>query len=613
MKVDKHAEARPHSPTGGPDFVHPQPMEAEPVVVHNSYDERTSDVPVALLIEELAKEDIQVRLNSVRQIGIIAAALGPQRTRNELVPYIKDMIDDEDDVLSVISDQLLTLIPHIGGKEHLSALLPPYECLLVVEESRCRKQAIENVQKLLSQMDDFTEAYQMVLRLSNSDWHTARISGASLTPVIFARSGASEQAELLNLFILLAKDTMPMVRRAVVHAIADLAPLVQPDRLRADLLPAFLKLSKDDQDSVRLICVETMCQLKGLFSPDEIATHLHVVVRTCCLDASWRVRYVAADKFDQLADLLGPQLTKERLLPIYATLLKDAEAEVRSVAASKMAKMLRRFGEDKFIEKILPVIPDIVEDTSKFTRAAFANSVMELFTLLQKDILCEKVLPNVLKLLKDEFPTVRLNVISNLSGHDMNLDLAILYESLQPAIKELAMDKNWRVRLSVIERTPALAEKIGSKFFDPPMGGLLMSWLRDPISTVRDAAASNLQAIGNIFGSEWILTVLIPAITPITQPPHNYLVRMTAINAYCALSPLLMKSEMAPIQNSILALCLDLVPNVRLRACQALQHLHQIDRIENMAEAIKALTACVNDEDIDVRYFATQVKMMLMS
>ena len=44
--------------------------------------------PVAILIDELKNEDIQLRLNSIRRLSTIALALGPERTREELIPFL---------------------------------------------------------------------------------------------------------------------------------------------------------------------------------------------------------------------------------------------------------------------------------------------------------------------------------------------------------------------------------------------------------------------------------------------------------------------------------------------------------------------------------------------
>jgi serine/threonine-protein phosphatase 2A regulatory subunit A len=44
--------------------------------------------PIAILIDELKNEDIQLRLNSIRRLSTIAIALGAERTRCELVPFL---------------------------------------------------------------------------------------------------------------------------------------------------------------------------------------------------------------------------------------------------------------------------------------------------------------------------------------------------------------------------------------------------------------------------------------------------------------------------------------------------------------------------------------------
>lgn len=44
--------------------------------------------PIAVLVDELKHEDTTLRLNAIRRLSTIACALGPQRTRDELVPFL---------------------------------------------------------------------------------------------------------------------------------------------------------------------------------------------------------------------------------------------------------------------------------------------------------------------------------------------------------------------------------------------------------------------------------------------------------------------------------------------------------------------------------------------
>ena len=62
--------------------------------------------PIAVLIDELRNEDVQLRLNSIKKLSTIALALGTERTRSELIPFLTDTIYDEDEVLLALAEQL---------------------------------------------------------------------------------------------------------------------------------------------------------------------------------------------------------------------------------------------------------------------------------------------------------------------------------------------------------------------------------------------------------------------------------------------------------------------------------------------------------------------------
>ncbi len=44
--------------------------------------------PIAILIDELKHEEVQLRLNAIRRLSTIALALGVERAREELVPFL---------------------------------------------------------------------------------------------------------------------------------------------------------------------------------------------------------------------------------------------------------------------------------------------------------------------------------------------------------------------------------------------------------------------------------------------------------------------------------------------------------------------------------------------
>lgn len=91
---------------------------------------------------------------------------------------------------------------------------------------------------------------------------------------------------------------------------------------------------------------------------------------------------------------------------------------------------------------------------------------------------------------------------------------------------QLAEDKQWRVRLAIIEYIPLLASQLGVKFFDEKLSTLCMSWLGDPVFSIREAATQNLKKLTEVFGVEWASEAIIPKVMAMGQHP-NYLYRMT--------------------------------------------------------------------------------------
>ena len=48
--------------------------------------------PIAVLVDELKHEDIALRLMAMHRISTIALALGPERSREELIPFLDGII-----------------------------------------------------------------------------------------------------------------------------------------------------------------------------------------------------------------------------------------------------------------------------------------------------------------------------------------------------------------------------------------------------------------------------------------------------------------------------------------------------------------------------------------
>jgi len=95
-----------------------------------------------LLARRAQNDDVQLQLNSVRRLKTIAHALGEERTRKELIPFLQESKDDEDEVLQAIAEELGDFVPYVGGPSHAHCLLPPLEAVSTVEETVVRDAAV---------------------------------------------------------------------------------------------------------------------------------------------------------------------------------------------------------------------------------------------------------------------------------------------------------------------------------------------------------------------------------------------------------------------------------------------------------------------------------------
>uniref|UniRef100_A0A8C8GAQ4 Protein phosphatase 2, regulatory subunit A, beta a n=1 Tax=Oncorhynchus tshawytscha TaxID=74940 RepID=A0A8C8GAQ4_ONCTS len=516
--------------------------------------------PIAVLIDELRNEDVQLRLNSIKKLSTIALALGVERTRTELLPFLTDTIYDEDEVLLALAEQLGNFTMLVGGPEYVHCLLPPLESLATVEETVVRDKAVESLRKISqehSPVDLEVHFEPLVKRLASGDWFTSRTSACGLFSVCYPRVSSTVKAEIRQHFRTLCSDDTPMVRRAAASKLGEFAKVLELDYVKSDIISLFTALASDEQDSVRLLAVEACVSIASLLPQEDLETLVMPTLRQAAEDKSWRVRYMVADKFS------------EKLLP------SNRPRYLQSpFLSSEFCENLPEDSRETIImTHILSCVKELVSDTSQHVKSALASVIMGLSTILGKDNTVEHLLPLFLAQLKDECPEVRLNIISNLDCVNEVIGIRQLSQSLLPAIVELAEDAKWRVRLAIIEYMPLLAGQLGVEFFDEKLNTLCMAWLIDHVYAIREAATCNLMKLVEKFGAEWAQNTIVPKVLGMANDP-NYLHRMTTLFCINSLSEAcgqdITTKHMLPV---VLKMSNDQVANVRFNVAKSLQKI----------------------------------------
>lgn len=310
-------------------------------------------------MDELRAEDVQLRLNAIHRISTIALALGPDRARDELIPFLQDSVDDEDEVLLALAEELgRNFEEYIGGPEYAHVLLGPLENLSAVEETLVRDKVRlslypvrdialhlcallcalpakliyatlgrrihhENIQRAQRTAD------RAVLHPSRAEtvaWRMVHVphvvvcslcarvrQSVPLDPgrpspwVRRTRLGRHTHGAPSSCQVACGASSPPAPYRRSGLMRFDCALCIQPlvkkytkQHVLTDGLAMYRKLQADDQDSVRLLTVEDLIAIAQQLSPPEVKEQLLKQIRQTMTDKSWRVRYMAASHFNEV-------------------------------------------------------------------------------------------------------------------------------------------------------------------------------------------------------------------------------------------------------------------------------------------------------------------------
>jgi len=339
--------------------------------------------PIAILIDELKNEDVQLRLNSIKRLSTISSALGPDRTRTELIPFLNEScIDDEDEVLLALAEELGNFVSAVGGAEKASCLLAPLETLCNVEEATVRDKAVKSLNKIATEMKAIQQTDQHFLpllrRLSSGDWFTSRSSSCGLFAVVYPLCNNDIKAELRQTYGKLCTDATPMVRRSAASHLGEFASKVEKEYVTTELITMFQHIRDDEQDSVRLLAIQNCVAFANILTPKESAQYVLPCIKSCSVDKSWRVRYMVAEHFRALCESMGADVVRNELVAYYVKLTQDTEAEVRTAAGIKIAEVCSLIPKELLIKDVLAPIETLVYDKSEHVRQHWPATLWDL-------------------------------------------------------------------------------------------------------------------------------------------------------------------------------------------------------------------------------------------
>ena len=566
--------------------------------------------PVASLIDDLKCDDVGRQVAAVSKLHTVAVALGPDRSRSELITFIQtSMLNEEDEVAAELAGQLdSTFLKLLGGQqpgENFHLLTPIYEALLGSEESTVRNKTVASIKDVLDTIDhaQVTEhVFKLFDRLSSStEWFTKKSCAASLAGILISYLGKSERDRVMERFrTSLFPDENPIVRRAALMACKsifsnnDLFSNNQSSSL--EWLEMLKTVINDPQDSVRLLIVEPLALIGQFLDHATQIDQIYPLEIQLIGDMSWRVRYMAATAYPELMRGVGLEIPDFNPLIAFCSLLTDYEAEVRVAAAGQIARVAELWPvEATFTEGLLPTLRQLVIDQNQEVRAALALQLNSLSQVAGKEATMSELLPLFLQLFQDDSSKVRLNVISRLDVINRVIGVEHLSQALVPAIVKLTEDALWTVRQAIIEYIPVVSEHLGVQFFDSQLLNICAGLLDDPVYAVRQSTIALFEKIGSLFGTRHFAEKCFPVIVKYAEHT-NYLRRITFLMAVAKCASIFTEIDQSVWFPSVERLSKDPIANVRINAAKVAK------KLPFMGDILGRLR---EDEDEDVRFYAS--------
>lgn len=565
---------------------------------------------VKLMIENLRSVNPDLRLESMQGIQVISRTLGPRRTRDELLLYLTDFLDDNDEVLQVFAKALGTMLTEVGGVAFVQSLLQPLEMLCNLDEITVRTEAVHSLQILSGHIflsssgaEQRAQYESLVERLCQATPQCRSSASMLMASLYSAATSVVAKDKIRETFATLVGDTEIMVRHAACVALADNFVKVLSPSECVTVIPFLKSFATDESDGVRVRAVTSCAAVLSRISKAHRGQIL-LLIHELSSDKSWRVRYMMADTLGTLSNALSSTPDVERyVVPIFQRLCEDEVGEVRASAVFSMASVLAACSDVNAKHTVLSAGTDLISYPISHVRVSLATSLLRSVAHLPKNLWAEMILPACKTLLQDSETEVRLALLSGFSSMGTTREAKELAPQLVSIILERASDPQWRLREVVLQQLPYLITSLegdASEVLDVCVERML-----DHAFIIRDAAVQASCKLVSEKGIAWSAQHLFPRMLAIAKNP-NYLFRIALCRWFAGLACVAAMDEascMKYLWPVIVQLRMDPVSNVRLNIAKAVGVLFHAGKVPSK-EAELLLSKLAQDSTEDVREVA---------
>ena len=459
----------------------------------------------------LQRSPVAERLDFTQNLMRMASQLGPALTVEGLLPALKLLTVDTNDVKKALIDQVVPLISFLqesreGYRQTLEKIMPMLNDFLYDKDEEVRAKTIACLVQSADQLeleDRGSYILRFILGLAHEDKdEMARVTALKVLDQLASQLGTELCEKFIVIEILsLAEDQSPLVRRAVAGNLVNISAAIGQECFFQRIFPLLKKLAYEQDPKVRQTCVEQTPQI-ALAAPPVIRTDVLVpVYKDFLCDSNkhvkvtaWRhlgsfIASLAGLKIDvELVDAfirMGESPNKEMIYECayhfpgvlltlkapawedmkrtYTRLVKASEARTKRTLACSLHEIARIVGRRITETELVPVMKMYLRDGLKEVRVSALRNVHVLLGVVSPE--CRETLAdNILTVYKDSGNDWRLEHVfaRNIGELAVLYDQYVVYDHLLPIFFELLKSSRVKVRNAAAKNSGLMLRAISS-------------------------------------------------------------------------------------------------------------------------------------------------------
>lgn len=531
------------------------------------------------------------RLVLIRELSDTAAFAGFAKTQTELVPLLRNFVQDsEPTVRHVFVQQLTPLAQYMvnaggadGYQEFLQTLLPFGVELLVDKNVEVGSAALESMKSLAALVkDEHVDQHllQVLLTLARDERaEDYRMVAAQLFDELSEKLGKPlcESAALPEIK-LLANDLCFSVRRTVAFSLSNIATVLGNEVADREIFPLYANLCKDEVWGVRKACAESIVGVSRAVSP-ECRLQLVGIFKALSEDATRWVRVAAYQQLGQFIHTMRSEDVNSMFLKIFTDMAFQSEGgdcDFAEYCAFSFPAVVQVMGPSRWKE-LDDAYATLLKDVQWKVRRSLAHSLHEVGKIVGTDV-AEKSLVSALELFLRDLDEVKVGVISNIDEFLKVLTPATR-ANVVPVLCQVPIDnENWRLRNAVAGKLGHIVDLVQPAVVGEHIADIVLRLLDDSVMDVRNSSYYSAAAVlarlhsagaeGQKWYAEYRQAILSMSSRPSYQVRQMYLyicqqlLEMTSSDSAKQLA-----EEML---DDLCNLCKDRVSNVRFIAARVL-------------------------------------------